>query len=87
MDTGCRCPECFGLAEYMLRLTGSDHGLPRAPGHKPPSYSPPKPPAPTVAEQLREVPVQVRERLAPRQPWEPRPARNNRRLQGERPAA
>ena len=30
---GCRCRECFGLAEFMHRLTGKDYGLPRAPGH------------------------------------------------------
>lgn len=32
---GCRCPECWGLAELMLELTGKDYGLPRAPGHVP----------------------------------------------------
>lgn len=26
---GCRCRECFGLAEFMLQATGSTHGLPR----------------------------------------------------------
>jgi hypothetical protein len=30
---GCRCRECFGLAEFMLQVTGNAHGLPRAPGH------------------------------------------------------
>lgn len=24
---GCKCRECFGLAEYMLEATGRDHGL------------------------------------------------------------
>jgi hypothetical protein len=28
---GCRCKECFGLAEHMLLSTGRDFGLPRAP--------------------------------------------------------
>jgi hypothetical protein len=23
----CRCRECFGLAEYMLKLTGKTYGL------------------------------------------------------------
>lgn len=31
--TGCRCRECYGLAEYMRDLTGRDYGLPSAPGH------------------------------------------------------
>jgi hypothetical protein len=34
MADGCRCPECWGLAEYMERMTGKDYGLPRSPGHK-----------------------------------------------------
>lgn len=29
---GCRCPQCWGLAEYMQQLTGKDYGLPNAPG-------------------------------------------------------
>jgi hypothetical protein len=28
---GCRCQECWGLAEHMLLSTGRDFGLPRAP--------------------------------------------------------
>lgn len=31
--TGCRCPHCWGLAEYLTALTGRDHGLPPASGH------------------------------------------------------
>lgn len=26
--TGCRCADCYGLAEYMRETTGEDHGLP-----------------------------------------------------------
>ena len=33
---GCKCRECFGLAEHMLQLTGRDYGLPRASGHSRP---------------------------------------------------
>ena len=33
MPQGCRCPACYGLAEYMLAVTGRDYGLPPAPGH------------------------------------------------------
>ena len=32
---GCRCAQCYTLAEFMLEETGRDHGLPRAPGHGP----------------------------------------------------
>lgn len=32
-ETGCRCRECYGLAEYMLEQ-GKDFGLERAPGHE-----------------------------------------------------
>jgi hypothetical protein len=28
---GCRCGECFWLAEHMILTTGRDFGLPRAP--------------------------------------------------------
>jgi hypothetical protein len=28
---GCRCRECFGLAETMILSAGKDFGLPRAP--------------------------------------------------------
>lgn len=28
----CRCPRCWGLAEYMQQATGKDYGLERAPG-------------------------------------------------------
>lgn len=31
-NAGCCCPECFGLAEYMTKLTGKDYGLPAAQG-------------------------------------------------------
>lgn len=30
---GCKCPECYGLAEHMLTVTGRDYGLEHAPGH------------------------------------------------------
>ena len=29
--SGCRCPECWSLREYMLALTGKEYGLPAAP--------------------------------------------------------
>lgn len=32
---GCKCRECFGLAEYLEAQGLSSRGLPRAPGHKP----------------------------------------------------
>lgn len=32
---GCKCPSCWGFAEYMRQLTGKDYGLPAAPGHAP----------------------------------------------------
>lgn len=33
MPDGCRCTQCWGLAEHMLEETGNDLGLPAAPGH------------------------------------------------------
>ena len=30
---GCKCAQCFGMAEFMLQVTGRDYGLPRAQGH------------------------------------------------------
>lgn len=33
MQTGCRCRECFGLAEFMESIGRSSRDLPRAPGH------------------------------------------------------
>lgn len=60
---GCRCSECFGLAEYMLALTGSDHGLPRARGH-----------LALVPERKPEPPAVINRNPDP-QPWVPRPAR------------
>lgn len=30
---GCLCPECFGLHEYMFRLTGKEYGLEASGGH------------------------------------------------------
>lgn len=32
---GCRCPQCYSLAELMLEETGQTYGLPPAPGHAP----------------------------------------------------
>lgn len=61
--SGCRCPECFRLAEYVLALTGNDHGLPRAPGHLPLPVREPEAASPPV------------KREAAPQPWIPRPAR------------
>jgi hypothetical protein len=29
----CRCSDCFGLREFMVELTGNDHGLEPAGGH------------------------------------------------------
>ena len=37
----CKCKDCYGLAEYMMDLTGKDYGLKRAEGHK--GDSPPMP--------------------------------------------
>lgn len=68
---GCKCAQCYGLAEYMHDLTGKDYGLTRAPGcpHKHaesnviPLRPEPEPPAP------RRAPV------VELQPWQPRPPR------------
>jgi hypothetical protein len=62
----CLCPEHFGLAEYMLELTGSTYGLPRARGHAVITVRKPEPP---VTPPVR--------RPAVRQPWEPRPSRHS----------
>lgn len=32
---GCKCPSCWGLAEYMRQLTGKEYGLQPATGHAP----------------------------------------------------
>ncbi len=32
---GCRCRECFGLAEYMTALTGQEYGIAAANGCAP----------------------------------------------------
>lgn len=74
---GCHCPECFGLAEFMLETTGDPHGLPLARGHALLPVERADPPEPVVLEPRR----------AAAQPWEPRAPRNRARLQGERPAA
>ena len=31
----CCCSECFGLREYVLKVTGCDHGLPKTRQQKP----------------------------------------------------
>ena len=31
--SGCKCAQCFGLAEYMAERSDKDYGLPAAPGH------------------------------------------------------
>ncbi len=35
MTQGCRCPDCFGLKEYLEASGLDSRGLPPAPGHKP----------------------------------------------------
>ncbi len=35
IDSGCKCKQCFGLAEYMILWSGHDFGLERAPGCHP----------------------------------------------------
>lgn len=62
--SSCRCPECFGLAEFMLSETGKDYGLPASPGHSLPELVVPEP-APVIQLRPRTV----------RQPWDVRPAR------------
>jgi hypothetical protein len=63
--SGCRCPYCTGLREYMAALTGADYGLPV-------TYIPIVPSQP---EPALEAPVQLRPRVI-RQPWDVRPARS-----------
>ena len=64
---GCHCPECFGLAEYMLERTGKDYGLPRRPQgcHM------------LIVRQAKPKPkpVPINREPAP-QPWEPRRSRH-----------
>lgn len=63
-STGCRCPYCHGLREFLLHETGHDYGLPA-------TYQPWRPSEP---EPALEAPVQLRPRVI-RQPWDVRPAR------------
>lgn len=82
---GCRCRECWGLAEYMLATTGRDHGLPRAPGHITARLDELDAPAcdhtltcPCATCQQERVAAIHRQwerrRKPPRQPWEARAA-------------
>jgi len=74
--SGCQCPECYGLAEAMIEITGNAHGLPIARGH----VSLREARRLKAEREARELPAlgeppRVRRPAAP-QPWEPRPARN-----------
>jgi hypothetical protein len=74
---GCRCPDCFSLREYMLELTGRDHGLPAAPGHGRRLRVVERPHSMTCdcrrCEAERAVRAEEAERVAEiRQPWEPK---------------
>jgi hypothetical protein len=84
---GCRCRDCWGLAEVMIQMHGDDFGLERAPGH--PTMMRLRittggvPEAVTCDSSMTcgcERCVGEREARAARaaetrQPWEPRPAR------------
>lgn len=65
----CKCPEHYGLAEYMLQITGKDYGLSQAPKSAPrvELLAPESVPVIAPVRQLHPKPV--------RQPWDARPAR------------
>ena len=64
--TGCRCAQCYGLAEYMADHGREDHGLPRSPQylHR------------LIVRQGKPEPPPVKRHVAA-QPWEPRPSRRS----------
>jgi hypothetical protein len=67
--SGCSCPHCFSLAEYMADLTGKDYGLSPAPGHALKLVQPKSEPmtgiSPDELRKRREA-IQTRKAL----PWE-----------------
>ena len=82
MSNDCRCPQCFGLREYMLQLTGKDYGLPRAPGHNvveipigPVCDGTYECACPKCVKQRRQAAEKARQVTHIRQPWEPKPAK------------
>jgi hypothetical protein len=78
-SSGCKCAQCYGLAEFMQALTGKDYGLPKASGHAP------QPATLKVEKRVCESMTCIcpecsakRAQMRPvrvSQPWEPRRAR------------
>lgn len=68
-NPSCRCPWCYGLAEYMTTMTGRDYGLLR-------TWTPP----PRLVEAPKPAPVPHTRREPAPQPWEPRPSRRTLRM-------
>jgi hypothetical protein len=78
-STGCQCPLCFGLAEFMLKETGKDYGLPKAPGHPPHPATLSAEPTPCesmtcICPKCSAKRAQMRPKRVP-QPWDVRRAR------------
>ncbi len=68
--SGCLCPQCWSLAEYMAHLTGKDYGLNPAPGHAP-SLQAVKPSSSMTdldPEEFKRLQEAAKRR--PRNPWE-----------------
>lgn len=70
----CRCSQCFGLAEYMLDVTGKDYGLPRVAGHAP-ALVDPDPCDGSMTCSCKNCSEERRRRIVrpirqPKQPWE-----------------
>jgi hypothetical protein len=76
-SAGCRCSLCFGLHEFMERLTGKDYGLPKAPGITPePVKAEPTPceSMTCICPKCSAKRAQMRPKRVP-QPWDVRRAR------------
>lgn len=74
---GCKCRECFTLAEYLLEETGTDFGLPRAKGHDYVDLDPCTGSLTCTCQKCEKERAKLI-RLGPKRvqnPWEVRPAR------------
>lgn len=67
---GCRCPQCYGLREYMLERLGQDYGLPVAVGH---TYVAARSEEPCFGYANGAGREDRSKRKVIRQPWEARP--------------